>query len=61
MKISSLAEVWIGTSDPIDAVGQRPQRAKQASSMGFGREDAICELDLVMQIPPRFERRICGL
>jgi hypothetical protein len=20
--------------------------------MGFGREDAICELDLVMQIPP---------
>jgi hypothetical protein len=27
----------------IDAVGKRPQRATQASRMGFGREDAICE------------------
>src|SRR6266700_6092196 len=42
----------IGTSDPIDAVGERPQRAKQASSMGFGREVAICELDVIMQILP---------
>jgi hypothetical protein len=28
---------------PIDAVGKRPQKATQASRMGFGREDAICE------------------
>src|ERR1700733_7456856 len=47
----------IGTSGPIDAGGNRPQRARQASSMGFGREGAICEYIEIMQIPPRFERR----
>ncbi len=34
---------WIGTSGPIDADGNGPQRARQASSMGIGRESAICE------------------
>jgi hypothetical protein len=33
----------IGTSGPIDADGKGPQRARQASSMGIGREGAICE------------------
>jgi hypothetical protein len=42
----------IGRSGPIDAGGDGPQRAKQASSMGFGREDAICEYDEIMQILP---------
>jgi hypothetical protein len=32
-----------GTSGPIDAGGGGPQRARQASNIGFGREDAICE------------------
>jgi hypothetical protein len=42
----------IGRSGPIDAGGDGPQRAKQASSMGFGREGAICEYDKIMQILP---------
>jgi hypothetical protein len=47
----------IGTSGPIDAGGNGPQRAKQASRMSFGREGVICEYIEIMQIPPRFERR----
>src|ERR1700730_6671236 len=51
-------EAWeIGTSGPIDADGGGPQRASRASSIGFGREGAICEYIEIMQIPPRFERR----
>src|SRR5258705_10020862 len=51
-------ETWlIGTSGPIDAGGNGPQRAKQASRMSFGREGVICEYIEIMQIPPRFERR----
>src|ERR1700730_10527721 len=42
----------IGTSGPIDADGNGPQRARQASSIGFGREGAICENDEIMQILP---------
>jgi hypothetical protein len=41
-----------GTSGPVDTGGNGPQRAKQASSIGFGREGAICELIEFMQIPP---------
>jgi hypothetical protein len=33
----------IGTSGPIDAGEDGPQRATRASDIGFGREDAICE------------------
>jgi hypothetical protein len=47
-----LGNLKIGRSGPIDAGGDGPQRAKQASSMGFGREDAICEYDEIMQILP---------
>jgi hypothetical protein len=49
-----------GTSGPIDADGNRSQRAKQASSMSFGREGAICEKDEIMQISPvrATERRL---
>jgi hypothetical protein len=42
-EIKDLREVRDRAVDPIDAVGKRPYRAKQPSSMGFGREDAICE------------------
>jgi hypothetical protein len=42
----------IGTSGPINADGGGPQRAKQASSSGFGRGGAICEYDEIMQILP---------
>jgi hypothetical protein len=42
----------IGTSGPIDADGNGPQRARQASSIGFGREGAICEYNEIMQILP---------
>src|SRR3981189_1850323 len=42
----------IGTSGPIDADGNGPQRARQASDMGSGREGAICEYDEIMQILP---------
>src|SRR5713101_450348 len=45
----------IGTSGPINAGGNGPQRATRASDTGFGREDAICEYIEIMQIPPRFE------
>jgi hypothetical protein len=37
---------------PIDAVGIRPQRAMQASGMGFGRGKTICEKHIIMQILP---------
>jgi hypothetical protein len=47
-----LGSLMIGRSGPIDAGGDGPQRAKQASSMGFGREGAICEYDKIMQILP---------
>jgi hypothetical protein len=51
-------EAWkIGTSGPIDADGDGPQKLRQASSMGIGREGAVCEYIEIMQIPPRFERR----
>jgi hypothetical protein len=51
-------EAWeIGMSGPIDADGNGPQRAVEASSMGFGREGTNCELIEIMQIPPRFEQR----
>jgi hypothetical protein len=44
-------EAWeIGTSDPIDAGENGPQKVRQASSMGIGREDAICEYIEIMQI-----------
>jgi len=33
----------IGTSGPIDADGNGPQRARQASSMSIGREGVRCE------------------
>ena len=47
-----------GTSGPIDADGNGPQRARQASSsMGIGREGAICEEIDIMCKSPRFERR----
>jgi hypothetical protein len=51
-------EAWeIGTSGgPIDADGNGPQRAVGASGMGFGREDATCDVIEIMQIPPRFEQ-----
>jgi hypothetical protein len=42
----------IGTSDPIDAGGEGPQRAARASDTGFGREGAICEYIEIMQILP---------
>ena len=42
----------IGTSGPIDAGGNGPQRATRASDTGFGREDAICEYIEIMQISP---------
>jgi hypothetical protein len=42
----------IGTSGPIDAGGNGPQRATRASDTGFGREDAICEYIDIMQILP---------
>src|SRR6266581_1863560 len=42
----------IGTSGPIDAGGNGPQRATRASDTGFGREDAICEYIEIMQILP---------
>jgi hypothetical protein len=46
-------EAWeIGTSGPIDADGGSPQRARRASSIGFGREGAICEYIEIMQILP---------
>jgi len=51
-------EAWgIGISGPIDADGNGPQTTVEASSMGFGREGANCELNEIMQIPPRFEQR----
>jgi hypothetical protein len=42
----------IGRSGPIDAGGDGPQRATQASGMGVGRGRAICEYDEIMQILP---------
>ena len=52
-----ISEAWeIGTSGPIDADGNGPQRAVGASGMGFGREDATCDVIEIMQIPPRFEQ-----
>ena len=42
----------IGTSGPIDADGNRPQKAKRASSMGIGRGRTICEYIEIMQILP---------
>jgi hypothetical protein len=42
----------IGTSGPIDADGGGPQSAQRASSMGIGREGAVCENDKLMQILP---------
>jgi hypothetical protein len=42
----------IGASVPIDADGGGPQRARQASSISFGREGTICEIIIVMQISP---------
>jgi len=40
-KISDLPGVRDRAAGPIDAVGKRRQKAKQAS--GFGRARAICE------------------
>jgi hypothetical protein len=42
----------IGTSGPIDAGGNGPQRATRATDTGFGRGDAICECIEIMQILP---------
>src|SRR5258706_11592711 len=42
----------IGTSGPIDADGGGPQRARQASGMGFGRAGTICKYIEIMQILP---------
>jgi hypothetical protein len=55
--LASLEDFWeIGTSGPIDADENGPQRAVGASSMGFGREGAKCDVIEIMQIPPRFEQ-----
>jgi hypothetical protein len=45
-----LEDLEIGKSGPIDADGNGPQGAKQASSMNTEREGAVCELIEVMQI-----------
>jgi hypothetical protein len=42
----------IGTSGPIDAGDDGPQRATRASDIGFGREGAICENIEIMQSSP---------
>jgi hypothetical protein len=47
-----LVEALTGTSGPIDAGEGDPQRARRASSMGIGREDAICGYIEIMQISP---------
>jgi hypothetical protein len=55
--LEDLGSLEIGTSDPIDADENSPQRTVWTSGMGFGREGATCELIEIMQIPPRFEQR----
>jgi hypothetical protein len=48
-----IGKLWkIGTKGPIDADGGHPQRVSGVSSIGFGREDAICEYIEIMQILP---------
>jgi hypothetical protein len=55
-KLGRSGSLKIGTSGPIDADENGPQRAVGASSMGFGREGTKCDVIEIMQIPPRFEQ-----
>ena len=58
MKLNGLAGgLGSGRKSRFSADENGLQRPDTASSMGFGREGAICEWHDIMQIPPRFERQ----